>query len=44
MTYNIEQYITNNKRPTNVFCTANIAEKLFMVTNNSNILALKSLN
>ena len=31
-------------RPTNLFCTANIVENLFIVTNNSNILTLKPLN
>ena len=39
-----DQYITNNNRPTNLFCTANIVENLFIVTNNNNILTLKPLN
>ena len=38
----MDQYITNNNRPTNLFCTANIVENLFIVTNN--ILTLKPLN
>ena len=40
---NSKKYITNN-RPTNLFCTANIVENLFIVTNNNNILTLKPLN
>ena len=40
----MDQYITNNNRPTNLFCTANIVENLYIVTNNNNILALKPLN
>ena len=36
----MDQYITNNNRPTNLFCTANIVENLFIVTNNNNILTL----
>ena len=40
----MDRYITNNNRPTNLFCTANIAENLFIVTNNSIILTLKPLN
>ena len=35
----MDQYITRN-RPTNLFCTANIVENLFIVTNNTNILTL----
>ena len=34
----MDKYITNNNRPTNLFCTANIVENLFIVTNNNNIL------
>ena len=34
----MDQYITNNNRPTNLFCTANIVENVFIVTNNNNIL------
>ena len=33
--------MTNINRPTNLFCTANIVENLFMVTN---IITLKPLN
>ena len=40
----MDQYITNNNRPTNLFCTANIVENLFIVTNSSNTLTLKPLN
>ena len=40
----MDQYITNNNRPTNLFCTANIVENLFIMTNNNNILTLKPLN
>ena len=41
----MDQYITNNNRPTHLFCTANIVENLFIVTNNNNnILTLKPLN
>ena len=36
----MDQYVTNNNRPTNLFCTANIVENLFIVTNSSNILLL----
>ena len=36
------QYITNNNRPTNLFCTTNIVENLFIVTNNNNIITLNS--
>ena len=39
----MDQYIANNNTPKNLFCTANIVENLFMVTNNSNILTLKPL-
>ena len=37
----MDQYITNNNRPTNLFCTANIVENLFIVTNNNNITRLR---
>ena len=40
----MDQYITNNNRPTNLFCTANIVENLFIVTNNNKILTLEPLN
>ena len=40
----MDQYVTNNHRPTNLFCTANIVENVFIVTNNNNILTLKPLN
>ena len=40
----MDQYITINNTPTNSFCTANIVENLFIVTNNNNILTLKPLN
>ena len=40
----MDQYITNNNRPTNLFCTANIVKNVFIVTNNYNILTLKPLN
>ena len=38
----MDQYITNNNRPTNLFCKANIVENVFIVTNNSNILTPNS--
>ena len=40
----MDQYLTNNNRPTNLFCTANIVEFFFIVTNNNNILTLKPLS
>ena len=40
----MDQYITNNNRPTNLFCTANNVGNLFIVTNNNNIITLKPLN
>ena len=42
----MDQYITNNNRPTNLFCTAKIVENLFIVTDNNNILTaeLNNLN
>ena len=36
----MDQYITNNNRPTNLFCTENIVENVFIVTNSSIILPL----
>ena len=35
------RYMTNINRPSNLFCTANIVENLFMV---KNIITLKPLN
>ena len=40
----MDQYITNNNRPTSLIWTANIVENLFIVTNDNNILTHKPLN